>query len=99
MSTIILLLSSLSLFARPDWGITYVVKLIELFFTPIDDVIEIAAERDIYSVVEGNDLEVCVTVLSGTAMVEFEVIAHVYYYYYYKCKSLNDLLNYDGPLL
>ena len=53
------------------------------FFRPTDDVIEIAPERDTYSVLEGNDLEVCIIVLSQSIMIEFEVIVDTYH----KCKS------------
>ena len=54
--------------------------------TPPDDVIEIAPEHDTYSIVEGNDLEVCIIVLSQSIMIEFEVIADIYH----KCKSLTE---------
>ena len=58
-----------------------VVKLIECitFIPPTDNVIEIAVERGTYSVVEGNDLEVCVTVLLQSEIIvnDFEVIADV----------------------
>ena len=52
------------------------------FFRPTDDVIEIAPERDTYSILEGNDLEVCIIVLSQSIMIEFEVIVDIYH----KCK-------------
>ena len=57
--------------------------LLITFFRPTDDVIEIAPERDTYSVLEGNDLEVCIIVLSQSIMIEFEVIVDIYH----KCKS------------
>ena len=58
-----------------------------LFFHLLsDDVIEIAPECDTYSIVEGNDLEVCIIVLSQSVMIEFEVIADIYH----KCKSLTE---------
>lgn len=49
--------------------------------------IKIATEHDIYSVIEGNDLEVCVIVLSESVSAEFEVTAHLDY----KCKSLSQV--------
>ena len=57
--------------------------LLITFFLPTDDVIEIAPERDTYSILEGNDLEVCIIVLSQSIMIEFEVIVDIYH----KCKS------------
>ena len=56
-----------------------IAKFNGLFFHLLsDDVIEIAPECDTYSIVEGNDLEVCITVLSQSVMTEFEVIADIY---------------------
>ena len=41
--------------------------------------IEIAIERNVYSVIEGNELEVCVIVLAGSSFPEFEVTANLDY--------------------
>ena len=61
-------------------------RVLHILFIRIaaDEVIEIATEHDIYSVIEGNDLEVCVIVLSESVSAEFEVTAHLDY----KCRSL-----------
>ena len=39
--------------------------------------VEIAIERDIYSAIEGDQLEVCVVVVRGTVVSQFEVSAQV----------------------
>ena len=48
-------------------------------FAATDDMIEIAVERNVYSVIEGNELEVCVIVLAGSSFPEFEVAANLDY--------------------
>ena len=48
-------------------------------FAATDNMIEIAVECNIYSVIEGNELELCVVVLAGSSLPEFEVAANLDY--------------------
>ena len=48
-----------------------------LFFHHVATAIELEAEREIYTVVEGTDLEVCVIAVRGVPIFGFSVHGHI----------------------
>ena len=46
-------------------------------YDPCVDGVEIAVERQVYSVIEGNEVEVCIVLLSGALMSEIEISANL----------------------